>query len=126
MNTLIIRSFALSISLATAVGAALAQAGSSPPGEGNYPPPTAGERAWGPAGGAGSAHGRWRAGPRHTPGWSMMSEQERMQHREQLRGARHAEDCQRIMQEHQRLMQQRATERGAPMPRPPRAACPMR
>ena len=56
----------------------------------------------------------------------MMSEQERMQHREQLRGARHAEDCQRIMQEHQRLMQQRATERGAPMPRPPHAACPMR
>ena len=126
MHILSLRSFALSLCLAAAVGAALAQARPSPPGEGNYPPPAVGESAWGPGGGMGPEHGRWRAGPHHTPGWSMMSEQERAQHHAQLRAARNAEECQRIMGEHQRLMQQRATERGMPLQRPPRAACPAR
>ena len=40
--------------------------------------------------------------------------------------AKTPEECQRIMDEHRRLMERRAAERGMPMQPPPEAACPAR
>lgn len=101
MNHFSIRSIAVLLSLVGAVSAGCAQ-------------------------GARPMSGPWRAGPNHTPGWSMMSEQERAQHHAQLQAAKTPEECQRVMDEHRRLMQRRAAERGMPMQSPPEAACPAR
>lgn len=101
MNHISIRSIAVLLSLVGAVSAGCAQ-------------------------GARPMSGPWHAGPNHTPGWSMMSEQERAQHHAQLQAAKTPEECQRVMDEHRRLMQRRAAERGMPMQSPPEAACPAR
>lgn len=126
MNTLSLRAVALSLCIASAAGAALAQTTQSTPGEGNYPPPAAGANAKPSAPAQPPAPGRWHTGPRYTPGWAMMSEQERAQHHAQMQAAQSPEECQRLLEEHRRLMEQRAAERRMPMRRPSRAACPMR
>lgn len=51
-----------------------------------------------------------------TPGWSMMSESERDEHRSRMRSGMSADDCQRYMQEHHRKMTERAKERGTTPP----------
>jgi hypothetical protein len=101
MNNVAIRSTAVLLSLVGVIGAGCAQV-------------------------RGPMYGPGHAGPRHTPGWSMMSEQERAQHHAQIRAAKTPEECQRIMDEHRRLMERRAAERGMPMQPPPEAACPAR
>lgn len=101
MSLFAFRTIAASLSLVGAIGAGCAQTGR-------------------PMGGP------WHAGPRHTPGWSMMSEQERAQHHAQLRAAKTPEECRRVMDEHRRLMERRAAERGMPMQAPPEDACPAR
>lgn len=81
--------------------------------------PGMGPRGTGPNGAG--PHGRW--GDRITPGWSMMTPQERDAHRAQMRGSRSLEDCTRIADEHRALMQKRAQERGVAMPGPRGDAC---
>lgn len=119
MRTSTFRSISLSALLTCAAAAALAQSASRP-GEGNYPPgaPNAATPSAPPSGA--------RVGPRYTPGWSMMSKEERAQHRAQMRAANTPEDCRRLMEEHHRLMERRAADRGATLGTPPRAACPAR
>ncbi len=119
MRTSTLRTMTLSAVLACAAAAAFAQ--SAPrPGEDNYPPgaPNAATPNAPPSGA--------RVGPRYTPGWSMMSKEERAQHRAQMRATKTPEECRHVMEEHHRLMERRAAERGAPLRTPPRAACPAR
>ncbi|MBL0944060.1 MAG: hypothetical protein IBJ04_07025 [Hydrogenophaga sp.] len=126
MNTPKIRSIAVALWIASALGTGVAQGTRSTPGEGNYPAPASGGAAAAPGSDNAPAARPWRSGPRYTPGWSMMSEQERAQHRAQMHAARSPEECERILREHRRLMEQRAAERGKPMGHPPRAACPVK
>lgn len=66
--------------------------------------------------------GRW--GDDYTPGWSMMSESERAEHRERMRGFTTYEDCRAYMAKQHERMAARATERGGnPPPQPRHDAC---
>lgn len=61
----------------------------------------------------------------NTPGWSMMTPEERDAHRARMRSATSREECERFMQEHHQRMTDRAKERGMPAPAGPRAgSCP--
>ena len=60
---------------------------------------------------------RW--GPDVTPGWAMMSEEERRAHMTQMQGARTRQECQKLMEQQHALMAQRARERGVTMPAGP-------
>lgn len=68
--------------------------------------------------------GMARGGADVTPGWSMMSEEERQAHMAQMQGARTRGECLQIMEQHHAQMQQRALERGmSPPSGPPMRAC---
>lgn len=62
-----------------------------------------------------------RMGPDHTPGWHMMTQAERDEHHRRMLSARTPQECRQFMDEHRRLMQQRAGGRGMQMP--PQDAC---
>jgi hypothetical protein len=74
----------------------------------------------------GPMHGR---GPHHgsnyTPGWSSMTPQERAEHRKQMRTAKTYDECRKLMDDHHKLMSDRAKEKGnaAPLPQPRRDGC---
>ena len=61
-------------------------------------------------------HGSDSAMAESTPGWSMMSEKERDEHRSRMHSGMSADDCRRYMEEHHRKMAERAKERGATPP----------
>lgn len=91
----------------TALGAALAQGA---PGAGA-----------GPRQGAGPA-GRW--GSEFTPGWSLMTPQERREHQERMRSMKTYEECKAYQDQHREQMAARAKERGGKaLARPRRDAC---
>ncbi len=120
MRTRTIPAALAAISLLQA-GAALAQQ-APPPATQGATPPAAGARP-GPGPRPGGAMGP-RFGRDYTPGWSMMTPQERDAHRERMHSARNAEECRQALDEHRKLMQERAKERGiASMPGPRRDAC---
>lgn len=76
------------------------------------------------AGGPGPMHrgGRW--GTDYTPGWSMMTPQERKEHQDKMRGMGNADECKTYMDEHHRQMADRAKEKGVTLPaKPRRDAC---
>lgn len=65
-----------------------------------------------------------RFGADFTPGWAMMSSKERAEHRDRMRGARSADECRKLMDEHHKLLSERAKERGMKdLPTPRRNAC---
>lgn len=65
-----------------------------------------------------------RMGKDFTPGWAMMSTQERDEHHKRLQDAKTPEECRAVMDEHRKLMDQRAKERGmSGMRGPRRDAC---
>lgn len=55
-----------------------------------------------------------------TPGWSMMSQHERDEHRDKMRSMKSWEECKAYQQEHHDHMMARAKERGANPPAQPR------
>jgi hypothetical protein len=63
---------------------------------------------------------RWSFGRRNTPGWSMMSNDERTEHRNKMLGMQTYADCKAYIDEHRKLMEARAKERGVAAPRGPR------
>lgn len=111
---------ALAAPLSISSGLTLAQPAEASKG------PQATASAPGPGGpGAGARGGMGpRFGRNYTPGWSMMSEAERAEHRKQMAGARTPDECRAVRDEHRKLMEQRAKERGmANMPGPRHDAC---
>lgn len=74
----------------------------------------------GPGGGRGAA--RW--GSDYTPGWSMMSPQERTEHQERMRAMKTYEECKTYQTQHHEQMAARAKERGGKaLAQPRRDAC---
>jgi len=67
-------------------------------------------------------HGRW--GADNTPGWMMMTAEERQAHKQRMTGMQTYADCKAYMDQHHADMVARAKERGMAMPaRPRRDAC---
>lgn len=71
--------------------------------------------------GRGMMGGRW--GSRYTPGWSMMTPQERDEHHRIMSQVRTQDDCRKAIDEHRALMEKRAGERGFTMRGPRADAC---
>ena len=63
-------------------------------------------------------HGRW--GSAYTPGWSMMTPQEREEHHQRMQQAHTPEECRAVRDAHRSQMQERAKERGMGRLRGPR------
>lgn len=100
-------------------GTALAQQSTAPATPGAGPGPGPGGGGPGPGGGPRGPRGPYY-GPDYTPGWSMMTPQERDEHRQRMQSAKTPEECQKIMDDHRKWMAERAKERGvtnAPGPR---------
>jgi hypothetical protein len=79
--------------------------------------------AQGPGPGAGPGKGPgggWQFGPGNTRGWSMMTPDERNEHRSRMLGATTLAECQAVLEEHRKLIEQRAKERGVATPPGPR------
>lgn len=77
--------------------------------------------AQGPASGPGSGRGpgaRWGAGV--TPGWSLMTDAERTEHRAAMQGMKSYEDCVAYRDKHREQIAARAKEKGVAVPAAPR------
>jgi hypothetical protein len=66
-------------------------------------------------GGPGKGPG-WRFNGDNTRGWSMMSREERLEHRNRMLGMKTYEECVAYLDEQRKQMEARAQERGRPMP----------
>lgn len=120
------RRMVLASVIGVSAGLALAQ-----PGAGKGPGAGPGPMGAGPAasapglgmgmgGGAGAA--RW--GSDYTPGWALMTEQERNEHRDRMRAMKTYEECKAYRDQHHEQMVARARERGGPaLAQPRRDAC---
>lgn len=111
-----VRLMALALAAALSAGHASAQ-----PGKGMG----AGSMGSGPAAsaagtGAGGGRGAMRWGSDNTPGWSLMTPQERTQHREKMMAVKNQGECQAYMAQHHEEMAARAKERGLKVPAVPR------
>jgi len=84
------------------------------PGMGRGPGPGASAPGYGPR------MGGWRAGPNNTPGWSMMTPEERAAHQQRMQGMTSRADCTAYMEQHHQQMVARAAQRGASAPAQPR------
>jgi hypothetical protein len=79
------------------------------------PPASGPQRGMGP---------RAMSGADFTPGWAMMSRQERDEHRAKMRSMQNYDECKAYVEQHREQMAARAKERGmAAMPGPRRDAC---
>jgi hypothetical protein len=79
-----------------------------------------GAPGYGPGGGpAGKGQG-WRFNSGNTSGWSLMTPQERTEHRGKMLGFKTYEECKAYQAEHHRLMEARAREKGKAIPAAPR------
>lgn len=78
----------------------------------------------GPRAGAGAPGGGPRWGPDTTPGWSMMSPQERQEHQAKMSSMKGYDECKTYRDEHHRQMVERAKAKGGNPPgQPKRDAC---
>lgn len=107
-------------------GVAMAQ-----PGGGTGPGAGLGPMGAGPAGsapgmgmGPGGGRGAARWGTDYTPGWTLMTQQERNEHRERMRSMKTYEECKTYQEQHHEQMAARAKERGGKTQvQPRRDAC---
>lgn len=109
MTTLTILPAAALTALLLALAPAQAQPGPGASGPG------------GPGGPGRMMMGRW--GADHTPGWALMTPEERQAHQAKMGQVKTREECQAEMERHRALMQERAKARGATMPTPRHDAC---
>jgi hypothetical protein len=109
-------------------GTAIAQAGGGKgPGTGPGPmgaAPTASAPGMGMGMGPGGGRGAARWGSDYTPGWTLMSQQERNEHRDRMRSMKTYEECKSYQDQHHDQMAARAKERGSKaLAQPRRDAC---
>ena len=112
------------IRLLAATAALLLAAGTVPAQPASGPGPGASAARGGPGGpgGPGRMHGRW--GNDFTPGWSMMSPEERKEHQARMGAMTSHDDCRAYMDKHHEQMAARAKEKGRTLPaKPRRDAC---
>lgn len=61
----------------------------------------------------------------YTPGWTLMSPQERTEWQTKMRAAKTYDDCKAMQEEHHQAMEVRAKEKGMTLPAPRRNGCDM-
>jgi hypothetical protein len=113
----LLRTLTAAAALAACAATAFAQANTTPP---TAPASAASGARMGMHGGmrAGMGGGMGpRAGADNTPGWSMMTPQEREQHQKDMQSAKTPDECKAMMDKHRQQMADRAKERGLPAPR---------
>jgi hypothetical protein len=107
------------VALTAALGVACAQPGG--PGRGLGGGPGYGYGCGqGPGYGGGRGYG---CGPNDTPGWALMTEQERIEHRDRMHSLKTVDECKAYMTDFSSKMQERAKERGTTMRGPNEFAC---
>lgn len=112
------------IGLAAAGVCAQPGAGKGPGPQGMGPAASAPGMGMGMGMRPGSPRGIARWGADYTAGWSMMTEQERREHRTRMRSMKTYEECTAYQAQHHEQMAARAKERGGKMPgQPRRDAC---
>lgn len=83
--------------------------------------------AGGPGAGLGGGMGRggmgMRFGRSNTPGWSLLSPEERTAHREQMLATKSYDECKAVQEAQHRIVVERAKERGVTLPTPRRNGC---
>ena len=78
---------------------------------------------------AGSAYaaaggpGRYAFNKGNVAGWSMMTPEERTEHRNKMHGMKTYDECKSYQEEHHKLMEARAKEKGVTLPNPRQNAC---
>lgn len=73
--------------------------------------------------GPGMHRGGGRVGAPYTPGWSLMTDAERTEHRSHMQSFTHKADCEAYMTEHRAKMAERMKEKGQTMHAPRRDPC---
>ncbi len=63
------------------------------------------------------------AGPGQAPGWNLMTPEERVSHREQMRAVKTYEECKSVQLEHRAKMEERAKAKGVTLPEPRQQGC---
>ena len=121
-----VRRLVLACAMGLSTGVALAQAGGGPgPGAMMGAGPLASAPGMGMGmgpGGGGRGMARWGSGV--TPGWALMTQQERDAHRDRMRSMKSYEECKAYQDQHHEQMAARAKERGGKaLPQPRRDAC---
>ncbi|HPU81884.1 hypothetical protein [Accumulibacter sp.] len=69
------------------------------------------------------ARGPVRASEGNTRGWQLMTPEERIEHQSRIRGFRTYEECRSYQLSHHQLMEERARQRGLPLPQGRRDIC---
>lgn len=64
---------------------------------------------------------RWQFGANNTPGWALMSEVERVEHRNKMMSFQTYAECRTYIEEHHKVMQACAKEQGQTLPDAPRS-----
>jgi len=64
---------------------------------------------------------KWDSG--NVAGWQLMTPEERTEHQNKMRSMKTYDECTAYQQEHHKLMEQRAKEKGATLPTPQTNAC---
>lgn len=121
-----LRMMVLATLMAVSMGASMAQPGSGKGPGADTGPMGAGPTASAPGMGMGPGGGRGAAryGSDYTPGWTLMSQQERNEHRDRMRSMKTYEECKAYRDQNHEQIAARAKERGGkPLAMPRRDAC---
>jgi hypothetical protein len=115
--------------LIAVLGTALATAGIAQPGPG----PGAGggpvEQGAGPAAAGANSNARGMRGMRfdrsNTPGWTLMSAEERAANKSRMRSVQSYDECKQVLEEQHKKMEARAKEKGIVLNQPGQNGCDM-
>jgi hypothetical protein len=64
-----------------------------------------------------------RFGKSNTPGWTLMSAEERAAHQAQMRAVKTYDECKQLQEEHHKAMEARAKEKGVALNTPGKNGC---
>lgn len=123
-----LRLIVLASLIGVSTGVAMAQTGGGKgPGAGPGPMgagPAASAPGMGTGMGPGAGRGAARWGSDTTPGWALMTQHERNEHRDRMRSMKTYEECKTYQDQHHQQMAARAKERGGKaLAQPRRDAC---
>ncbi len=110
------------IALITMLSASIALPVHAQPGPGGGPGAGPGA-GMGPGPGAAAKRPRFQFNKDNTYGWAMMSAEERTAHRNRMLSAKTYDECKAAQDEHHKLMEARAREKGTTLPGPRQNAC---
>ena len=118
-----LRTASIAVLMIVSAGVAFAQAGGGK-GPGGGPVASGSGMGMGMGMGPGNGHGAMRWGSDVTPGWALMTPQERNEHRDRMQAMKTYEECKTYQDQHHEQMAARAKERGGQaLAQPRRDAC---